>query len=151
MKLNELRPAKGATKKRKRVGRGQGSGTGHTAGKGEKGQKSRSGGSPHTWFEGGQMPLIRRVPKVGFHSRNRVEHQVINVSELNRFEANTEVTLEVLLASRLVRKKNLPVKILGNGEIDRALKITVDAASATAISKVEAAGGSLNVLAKAKK
>lgn len=150
MKLNELRPAKGATKKRKRIGRGQGSGWGHTSGKGEKGQKSRSGGKPHKWFEGGQMPLIRRVPKLGFHSRNRVEYQVVNLSDLRRFDAGTEVTPDVLLQARLVRKKAVPIKVLAKGEIDRVLKIRVHAASETAKAKIEAAGGSVEVLGTGK-
>ncbi|MEZ4650176.1 MAG: 50S ribosomal protein L15 [Candidatus Eisenbacteria bacterium] len=150
MKLNELRPAKGATKGRKRVGRGQGSGWGHTAGKGEKGQKARSGGAPHKWFEGGQMPLIRRVPKMGFHSPNRVEYQVVNLSDLRRFDAGSEVTVATLLEAKLVRKKTAPVKILAKGEIDRALKIKVHAASDAAKAKIEAAGGSVDVLGTGK-
>ena len=150
MKLNELRPAKGATKKRKRVGRGTGSGSGHTSGKGEKGQKARSGGKPHKWFEGGQMPLIRRVPKMGFHSPNRVEYQVVNLSDLRRFDAGTEVTPDLLLEVRLVRKKAAPIKILAKGEIDRALRIRVHAASETARQKIEAAGGSVDVLGTGK-
>lgn len=150
MKLNELRPAKGATKKRKRVGRGQGSGWGHTSGRGEKGQKARSGGSPHPWFEGGQMPLIRRVPKIGFTPRNRVEYQLVNLSDLRRFDAGTEVTPDVLHEARLVRRKGLPIKLLAKGEIDRALKIRVHAASDTAKQKIEAAGGSVDVLGNGK-
>lgn len=146
MKLNDLRPAKGATKGRKRVGRGTGSGSGHTAGRGEKGQKARSGGSPRKWFEGGQMPLIRRVPKFGFHNRNRVEYQVVNLSDLRQFEPGTEVTPDVLVAARLVRRKALPIKVLAKGEIDRPLRVRVHAASETAKEKIAAAGGSVDVL-----
>jgi large subunit ribosomal protein L15 len=145
MRLHELRPAKGATRKRKRLGRGTGSGRGTTSGKGHKGQRARAGGNSHPWFEGGQMPLIRRVPKVGFHNPFRVEYQVINVRDLAQFEPNTEVTPELLRRSRVVRKSKMPIKLLGQGEIDRPLKIQVDAASAAARQKIEGAGGSLEL------
>jgi large subunit ribosomal protein L15 len=146
MKLNELRPAKGAVRPRKRVGRGEGSGSGGTAGKGHKGQKARSGGHSHLWSEGGQMPLQRRVPKGGFTNINRVEYQVVNVGDLNRFEAGTEVTLALLKERDLAKKLSLPVKLLGNGNLDRPVRVRVHAASATAREKVEAAGGTLELL-----
>jgi large subunit ribosomal protein L15 len=146
MKLNELRPAKGATKQRKRVGRGVGSGSGGTAGKGHKGHKARSGGGSHVWFEGGQMPLQRRVPKGGFTNVNRVEYQVVNVGDLKRFDAGTEVTLALLKERNLAKKLSMPVKLLGNGSLDRAVRVRVHAASATAREKIEAAGGSLELL-----
>ncbi len=146
MKLTDLRPAKGATHARKRVGRGEGSGSGGTAGKGHKGQKARSGGGSHPWAEGGQMPLIRRIPKGGFKNRNRVEYQVLNVDDLKRFEPGFEVTPEALRDAKLARKLSLPVKLLGNGTIEHAVRVRVHAASATARQKVEAAGGSVEIL-----
>jgi large subunit ribosomal protein L15 len=146
MKLNDLRPAKGATKSRKRVGRGEGSGSGGTAGKGHKGQKARSGGGSHIWSQGGQMPLHRQVPKGGFKNVNRVEYQVVNVGDLNSLEAGTEVTLALLKERNLAKKFSLPVKLLGNGALDRPLRVRVHAVSATARSKVEAAGGAIELL-----
>lgn len=147
MKLNELRPAKGAVKKRKRVGCGIGSGHGGTSTRGHKGHKSRSGGfGAHPWFEGGQMPLLRRLPKGGFFNRSRVEFQVINVVDLNRFPAGTEITPDLLRQHHLARKSDLPVKLLGNGVVDRPLKVKLHAASGTAKEKVEAAGGSVEIL-----
>jgi large subunit ribosomal protein L15 len=146
MKLNDLRPAKGAVKDRKRVGRGEGSGRGGTSGKGNKGQKARSGGSTHPWFEGGQMPLQRRVPKGGFKNINRVEYQVVNVGDLNRFDAGTEVTPALLKAKNLAKKLSCPIKLLGDGALDRPVKIRVHAASSTARQKVEQAGGAVELL-----
>ena len=146
MKLNDLRPAAGATRPRKRVGRGQGSGSGGTAGKGHKGHKARSGGGSHLWSEGGQMPLQRRVPKGGFKNINRVDYQVVNVDDLNCFEPGTEVTLALLKEKNLAKRLYLPVKLLGNGTLDRAVKVRVHAASATARQKVEAAGGTVDLL-----
>ena len=151
MKLHDLRPVKGATKKRKRIGRGTGSGTGGTAGKGHKGQKARSGGNTHIWFEGGQMPLMRRLPKMGFTNKFRVEYEILNVRDLARFDANTEVTPELLRQERMVRRKSAPVKLLGVGEIDRPLKIRVHAVSGTAKQKIEAAGGSVDIAVEAPK
>jgi large subunit ribosomal protein L15 len=148
MKLNELKPRKGATHARKRLGRGQGSGTGGTAGRGHKGQRARSGGKPHIWSEGGQMPLQRRVPKGGFTNINRIEYQVVNVGDLNRFEAGTEVTLALLKSEKLAKKFSLPVKLLGNGTLDRPVRVLVHAVSETARQKVEAAGGAIELLAK---
>lgn len=143
MKLHELSPAKGSTKAKKRVGRGPGSGTGKTAGRGHNGQRSRAGFSQRFGFEGGQMPLVRRVPKRGFTNIFRKEHAVVNVSDLGRFDS--EVTPEVLLAAGLVRK-NMPVKILGEGELTVALKVKAHKFSKSAREKIEAAGGSCEEL-----
>ncbi len=150
MKLNELRPAKGAVKTRKRVGRGEGSGSGGTAGRGHKGHSSRSGGGSAPGFEGGQMPMHRRLPKGGFKNINRVEYQVVNVGDLARFEPNTDVTPALLKQERLARKLTMPVKLLGHGDLDRPVRIRVHAASASARAKVEAAGGSVEILEKKK-
>jgi len=146
MKLNELRPARGAVRPRKRVGRGEGSGSGGTAGRGHKGHKSRSGGGQAVGFEGGQMPIQRRVPKAGFKNINRVEYQVINVSDLSVFEAGSEVTPAELKERRLARKGAIPVKLLGHGEVDRAIRIRVHAVSESARRKVEAAGGTVELV-----
>lgn len=148
MKLNDLRPATGAKKKRKRVGVGTGSGRGGTAGRGHKGQKARSGGGTPAWFEGGQMPLQRRLPKRGFTNIFRKEHQVVNVGMLNRFDGGAEIDPGVLRKERMIRR-SLPVKLLGNGTVDRALVVRVHAASASAREKIEAAGGRVELLAPA--
>jgi large subunit ribosomal protein L15 len=146
MKLNELKPARGAVRPRKRIGRGQGSGTGGTAGRGHKGHSSRSGGGNAVGFEGGQMPIQRRLPKGGFTNVNRIEYQVINVAALSLFDAGTEVTLAALKARRLARKAAMPVKLLGHGEIDRAVRVCVHAVSESARRKVEAAGGTVELV-----
>jgi len=146
MKLSDLRPARGAVRPRKRVGRGESSGSGGTAGKGHKGHKARSGGGSAPWHEGGQMPLQRRVPKGGFKNINRVDYQVVNVGDLNRFEAGTEVTLALLKEFNLAKRLSLPVKLLGTGAVDRAVRVRVHAASAAARAKVEAAGGAVELL-----
>jgi large subunit ribosomal protein L15 len=138
MKLHELSPAKGSKHSRKRVGRGPGSGLGKTAGKGEKGQKSRSGYSRRPGFEGGQMPLLRRVPKRGFTNIWKVEVAVVNVSDLADFEG--AITPEALAERGLVRR-GLSVKILGNGELSKALTVSAHKFSASARAKIEAAGG----------
>lgn len=143
MKLHELSPAKGSKKARKRIGRGPGSGTGKTAGRGHKGQRSRSGYSQRLGFEGGQMPLIRRVPKRGFTNIFQTRYQVVNLSRLAELEG--EVTPEILVANGLVRAGH-PVKILGDGEIDSAIQIQAHKFSASAKKKIEAAGGSCEVL-----
>lgn len=146
MKLHDLSPAKGSTHKRKRVGRGPGSGLGKTAGRGHKGQGSRSGSSTNPAFEGGQMPLVRRVPKRGFNnSLFRVEYSVVNVGDLAAFDG--AVGVDQLAASGLVRKGSL-VKILGNGEIKSGLKVAAHKFSESARRKIEAAGGSCEELAK---
>ncbi len=145
MKLHDLSPAKGSRKSPKRIGRGPGSGTGKTAGRGHKGQKSRSGYSRRLGFEGGQMPLIRRVPKRGFTNIFRKEIAVVNLRDLADFEG--EVTPESLAERGLVRR-GLPVKILGDGELSAALEVKAHHFSKSARSKIEAAGGSCEELAR---
>jgi large subunit ribosomal protein L15 len=145
MKLHELNPAPGSKKDRKRVGRGPGSGLGKTAGRGHKGQKSRSGYSRRPGFEGGQMPLVRRVPKRGFTNIFRVEYSVINVGDLARQEGLEKVDPDVLRERGLVRKGR-PVKILGHGEIDRALTVAAHKFSKSAKEKIEKAGGTCEEL-----
>ena len=146
MKLHELSPAKGSKHSKKRVGRGPGSGLGKTAGKGEKGQKSRSGYSQRLGFEGGQMPLIRRVPKRGFTNIFKTEYSVVNLSQLAELAPEiTDVTPEVLAERGMVRSGK-PVKVLGDGEIGKALKVTANKFSKSARAKIEAAGGSCEEL-----
>jgi large subunit ribosomal protein L15 len=147
MELHNLRPAAGAKKPRKRVGRGPGSGNGKTAGRGHKGQKSRSGYSRRYGFEGGQMPLVRRIPKRGFTNIFRVEYQIINVQDLERvFEAGDEVTLEAIAENGLVRRGAKLVKVLANGEISKKLNVQAHKFSAAARTKIEAAGGTCEVV-----
>lgn len=143
MKLHELSPAKGSKRSRKRIGRGPGSGTGKTAGRGHKGQRSRAGYSQRLGFEGGQMPLTRRVPKRGFTNIFKTRYQVVNLSSLN--ELSGEVTPGVLVEKGLVRPGHL-VKVLGDGEISGALKVQAHKFSASARAKIEAAGGTCEVL-----
>lgn len=143
MDLSSLKPAKGSIKKRKRVGRGEGSGLAVTAGRGHKGYGSRAGSKKRAWFEGGQMPLQRRVPKFGFVNTNKVVFQVINVGDLEKLSGS--VTKEVLLEKGLIRKKNAPVKILGNGDITAKLDVLIDAVSKTAREKIEKAGGTVTI------
>jgi large subunit ribosomal protein L15 len=146
MKLHELSPAKGSKHSKKRVGRGPGSGLGKTAGKGEKGQKSRSGYAQRLGFEGGQMPLIRRVPKRGFTNIFKAEYAVVNLSQLAELAPEiTDITPEVLAERGLVRSGK-PVKVLGDGEIGKALKVTANKFSKSARAKIEAAGGSCEEL-----
>lgn len=149
MNLSELHPAPGSRRVRKRRGRGPGSGLGVTAGRGEKGQKSRSGYSRKRGFEGGQMPLIRRVPKRGFHNRNRKEYAVLNVSRLEELEG-AEFTPESLLANGAVSTLRDGLKILGNGELSRAVTVTAHKFSTTAREKIERAGGSALVVGAGK-
>ncbi|MBC8531591.1 50S ribosomal protein L15 [Gehongia tenuis] len=146
MKLHELKPAAGATAAEKRVGRGTGSGLGKTSGRGHKGLKARSGGSSRPGFEGGQMPLVRRIPKRGFTNIFATEYATINVSDLNVFEDGQEITFEVLKAQGMLKKKYDGLKILGNGELTK--KLTVKAAKFTksAQEKIEAAGGKAEVI-----
>lgn len=141
MNLSQLRPAKGSNKKKKRIGRGEGSGTGVTAGRGNKGYGSRAGSKKRAWFEGGQMPLQRRLPKYGFNRPQKVVFQVVNIRDLDRLQNQETITKEDLLKSGLIRKKNVPVKLLGEGEIDRKINIQVDAVSKTAKEKIEKGGG----------
>ena len=143
MKLNELTSSGSATAYRK--GRGAGSGNGKTAGRGHKGQKARSGGGVRPGFEGGQMPLYRRLPKRGFKCRNHKEIVALNVDVLNRFEDGAEVTIEALVEAGIVKNPRDGVKILGNGELTKKLTVKVSAASASAIQKIEALGGKVEV------
>jgi len=146
MKLTDLRPAKGAKTARKRVGRGEGSGLGKTSGKGHKGLKARSGGGTKPGYEGGQMPLQRRLPKRGFVNVFREETAIVNVKELNRFEPGSVVDAEALRREGLV-KGNCPggIKLLGNGDVTRKLSVKVDRASKSAVDKIVAAGGTVEV------
>lgn len=146
MKLNEIRPAKGATRKKRRVACGPGSGRGKTAGRGHKGQNSRSGGGTPPWFEGGQMPLQRRVPKRGFTNIFKTRYQVVNVGDLNAFDKDAKVNRGALIKKGLVKKANMPVKILGKGELKVALEIEADAASSTAVKAIMDAGGSISLM-----
>ncbi len=142
MELHNLKPAPGAKRTRKRVGRGPGSGNGKTAGRGHKGQRSRSGFSRRYGFEGGQMPLVRRIPKRGFVNIFRVEYQVVNVRDLEKvFDAGDEVNQETLLAKGLIRRGSKPIKVLGTGDLSKKLSVRVDKCSRSARSKIEAAGG----------
>jgi large subunit ribosomal protein L15 len=143
--VQDLRPSPGATRARKRVGRGPGSGTGKTAGRGNKGQKSRSGYHHLRGFEGGQMPLHRRVPKRGFTNIFRVVYDVVNISDLDRFDAGESVNPQKLAERRLAHGRR-PVKILGDGEIKKALTVSAHKFSASAKSRIEAAGGTCEVL-----
>lgn len=144
--LSRLRAPEGAVKRRRRVGRGPGSGLGKTCGKGQKGQKSRSGGSIHPWFEGGQTPLQRRLPKIGFHNPFSKKIATVNVASLARFEAGATVGPEELLAAGLIRKSWDGVKILGQGTLDRALTVRAHAFSKGARSLIEQAGGTVEVI-----
>ncbi|WP_294370978.1 50S ribosomal protein L15 [uncultured Clostridium sp.] len=146
MKLHELKPAAGSKKAPKRIGRGTGSGLGRNAGKGEKGQNARSGGGVRPGFEGGQMPLFRRLPKRGFTNPFSKEFVCINVDRLNIFENGTEITPEVLLERRVVSKVLDGVKILGNGTLEKSLTVKGCKFSKSAIEKIEAAGGKVEVM-----
>jgi len=143
MRLDQLKPPRGAKKKAKRVGRGPGSGQGTTAGRGSKGQRSRSGGGVPPGFEGGQMPLQRRLPKRGFHNPFRKVFAEINVRDLDPFAPDSVVDEELLRQSGLIRGKCDGVKLLGDGEIDKPLTVKVDRCSAGARQKIEAAGGKI--------
>lgn len=143
MDLSTLKHAEGATKDRKRIGRGEGSGQGVMAGRGHKGYGSRSGSKKRSWFEGGQMPLQRRLPKFGFTNLFRKQYQVVNVGSLEKLAKEKEITNEVLLAKGLIRKKNLPVKVLGEGELTAKLTVKVNAVSKSAKEKIEKVGGSV--------
>ncbi len=148
MDLSNLRPPKGAKHAKKRVGRGQGSGQGKTAGRGHKGAQSRSGYHGKRGFEGGQMPLHRRVPKRGFHNAFRVEYRVVNLDVIaERFDAGTEVTPEMLRGAGLVKGGRGPIKVLARGDIAKALTIRAHKFSGRAAEKIAAAGGTAEVLA----
>ena len=138
--LGNLSPNKGANKQRKRLGRGPGSGHGKTAGRGHKGYKSRSGSGIKPGFEGGQMPLQRRLPKRGFTNINTVKYSIVSLSQLDTFEAGTEVT-SAMLVEKGIARKGLPVKVLANGELSQAVTVNVEKVSGGAKAKIEAAGG----------
>ena len=140
MDLGHLKYAEGSKRRGKRVGRGPGSGHGKTSCRGHKGQKSRSGAKSRPWFEGGQMPLQRRVPKRGFTNIFRREYQVVNVGDLNRMKRE-KISPEVLLSARLIRKRNALLKILGDGDVTKSLEVSAHAFSKSAVEKIEAAGG----------
>ena len=141
--LESIKPPKGIKRTSKRLGRGIGSGVGKTAGRGHKGHKARSGGRTKPWFEGGQMPLQRRLPKRGFRPYRRVEYQVVNVGHLERVQGD-EAGLETMKAAGLIRSLRRPVKVLGYGEIGRAIRVTAHAFSTSAREKIEKAGGEVN-------
>ena len=145
MKLHELSPAEGSVKAKFRKGRGPGSGNGKTAGKGHKGQNARSGGGVRPGFEGGQLPLYRKLPKRGFHNKFATKYAIINVSELNRFEDGETVNLEALMEKGLVSKAFDGLKVLANGELTKKLTVEAKVFSATAKEKIEAAGGKAEV------
>lgn len=146
MELHTLKPAEGSRKKRKRLGRGSGSGTGKTSGRGHKGQRSRSGSTKRPGFEGGQMPLHRRLPKFGFTNIFKKEVQIVNVSDLGRCDG-AEITVESLRNAGLIRNTKTPVKLLGNGSVDKPFTVKVAAFSKSAIKKIEDAGGKAEVIA----
>ncbi|MEK8132722.1 50S ribosomal protein L15 [Paenibacillus filicis] len=146
MKLHELTSAPGSRHSRKRVGRGVGSGMGKTSTRGHKGQNARSGGGVRPGFEGGQNPLYRRLPKRGFNNQFRKEYAIVNLTDLNKFEAGTEVTPEVLLESGIVKNPLSGIKILGNGEITVQLNVKASKFSQSAVEKITAAGGKTEVI-----
>ncbi len=146
MKIHELTPAPDSNKAVKRVGRGHGSGNGKTAGKGHKGQNARSGGGVRIGFEGGQMPLVRRIPKRGFNNIFATKYAIINVSDLNKFTDGTVVDTELLVAAGLVKKVNDGVKVLGNGDLTAKVTVKVAKFSKSAIEKIEKAGGKAEVM-----
>ncbi|TLS35500.1 50S ribosomal protein L15 [Pseudalkalibacillus caeni] len=146
MKLHELKAAEGSRKERNRVGRGIGSGNGKTAGRGHKGQNARSGGGVRPGFEGGQLPIFKRLPKRGFTNMNRKEFAIVNLETLNRFEDGTEVTPELLIETGLVSNLKDGVKVLGNGKIEKKLTVKAHKFSASAKEAIEAAGGNTEVI-----
>ncbi len=146
MDLSNLKPAAGSTKNRKRIGRGQGSGTGTQAGKGHKGQKARSGGSIKPGFEGGQMPLQRRLPKRGFTPLNKVVYSLVNVGDLDAFDAGTVVNLEAFGKAGLVSDLKNGIKVLADGELTKSLTVQAQKFSKSAVAKIEAAGGKAEVI-----
>ena len=146
MELSELKGAPGSRKKKRRVGRGPGSGRGKTCGRGHKGQKARSGGSIPPWFEGGQMPLARRLPMKGFKNPTRKAYEVVNLKDLERLGLEGEITIDVLRAARVVTGSRKPVKVLAVGEVSRILNLKVNAVSKKALEKIEAAGGTVELI-----
>lgn len=145
MDLSQLRPAEGATKNKKRRGRGEGSGLAVTAGRGHKGYGSRGGSKKRAWFEGGQMPLQRRLPKFGFTNINKVVFQVVNLDALEQLTGVDNITSSVLKEANLIRKEKSPVKILGDGKLDRKINVEVNAISKSAREKIEKLGGSVTL------
>ena len=145
MKIEDLKPAPGSTKKTKRVGRGIGSGHGKTSCKGHKGQKARSGGPKGPAFEGGQMPLQRRLPKRGFKNRFTIEYAIVNLKDISKMEGTDIITAETLIEQGIIKDLKNGLKILGEGEIKRPLTIKADAFSASATAKIVAAGGKAEV------
>lgn len=146
MKLHEIKPARGSTKRRKVVGRGRGSGHGTTAGRGGKGQTARTGSSIPAWFEGGQMPLIRRLPKRGFTNIFKKNYAIINIEILDRFESGQEITPALLVSQGLIRSRNDGVKVLGTGALTKTLTVHAHKFSQSAAAKIEAAGGKVQVI-----
>ena len=144
MKLNELKPSEGSRTSRKRIGRGDSSGNGKTAGRGQKGQKAR--GKVRLGFEGGQMPLYRRIPKRGFTNINRKEYAIVNLDALNVFDEGAEITPEALLKAGIIKKQLSGVKILGNGEVSNKFTVKAQKFSASAVKAIEAAGGKTEVI-----
>ncbi len=149
MKLHDLRPAAGSKKKPKRLGRGHGSGHGKTSGKGHKGLLARSGNPNMAGFEGGQMPLARRVPKRGFHNPFRVEYSIVNLQVLSALSDVNEVTLQVLYDKGIVKKRSRPIKILGVGELTKPLVVEAHKFSQSALQKIQQAGGQAKVIGRA--
>ena len=146
MKLHELRPAEGSTAPAWRKGRGPGSGNGKTAGKGHKGQNARSGGGVRPGFEGGQIPLYRKLPKRGFHNKFATTYAIVNLDQLNKFEDNAVVSLETLVEAGIIRRELDGLKVLGRGEITKKLTVQAKVFSASAKEKIEAAGGKTEVI-----
>ena len=146
MKLHEIKPAPGSTKRRKVVGRGRGSGHGTTAGRGGKGQTARTGSSIPAWFEGGQMPLIRRLPKRGFTNIFKKNYAIINIEILDHFESGQEITPALLVSQGLIRSRNDGVKVLGTGALTKTLTVHAHKFSQSAAAKIEAAGGKVQVI-----
>jgi len=147
MKLHELSPVPGSVKSRKRVGRGDSSGLGKTAGRGDKGQKSRTGSTIRPFFEGGQIPLFRRLPKRGFKNADRIIYQLVNLNVIDAaFNAGDTVSAETLREKKLLGKAELPIKILANGEITKAVTVKAVAFSKAAVAKIEAAGGKTEII-----
>ena len=146
MRLHELKKPEGSTKAPKRIGRGQGTGQGTTAGRGMNGQNSRSGGGVRLGFEGGQMPLYRRLPKRGFNNRNSKIYSEINVKDLNRFEDGTVVDQDLLVACGVIKQVKDGVKVLGNGEIEKKLTVKAEKFTKSAAEKIEKAGGKIEVI-----
>lgn len=146
MNLHDLTPAKGAKKRRKRIGRGPGSGHGKTATKGHKGLLARSGGGKRPGFEGGQMPLIRRLPKFGFVNNFRTEYSIVNVSSFQDWSGSGTITPQAMVDAGLVKRKTLPIKILGNGELKKSLVIQAHKFSKSAEAKIQSAGGRVEVI-----